>query len=175
MAPDRAVTDRNGDQMQQEVLATVSATGARRVMAITVLVLLGGVLVYIALAQPPQALGWQLIMLGVGCGVLVLAERMRRAEVTVLELTREALREKGGAVLVRMDQIATVNRGVFAFKPSNGFVIITHAPQPLQWNPGLWWRVGRRIGVGGVAPAVQAKYMADVMQAILTESADSQP
>ncbi len=175
MAPDRAVTDRNGDQMQQEVLATVSATGARRVMAITVLVLLGGVLVYIALAQPPQALGWQLIMFGVGCGVLVLAERMRRAEVTVLELTREALREKGGAVLVRMDQVATVNRGVFAFKPSNGFVIITHAPQPLQWNPGLWWRVGRRIGVGGVAPAVQAKYMADVMQAILTESADSQP
>ena len=100
---------------------------------------------------------------------------LRRAEVTVLELTREALREKGGAVLVRMDQIATVNRGVFAFKPSNGFVIITHAPQPLQWNPGLWWRVGRRIGVGGVAPAVQAKYMADVIQAILTESADSQP
>ncbi|MDP5347427.1 MAG: hypothetical protein NWT12_15725 [Paracoccaceae bacterium] len=160
--------------MQHEVLATVSATGARRVMAITVLVALGGVLVYFALAQPPQALAWQVIMLGLGVLVLLLAERMRRAEITVLELTREGLREKGGQMLVRMDQIASVNRGVFAFKPSNGFVILTHAPHPLHWNPGLWWRVGRRIGVGGVAPAVQAKYMADVMQAILTEGADSQ-
>lgn len=160
--------------MQQEVLATVSATGARRVMAISVLVLLGGVLVYMALAQPPQALGWQLAMLATGIVVLLLAERMRRASVLVLELTRTELRERGGQVLARLDQIESVNRGVFAFKPSNGFVIITRAPHPLQWNPGLWWRIGRRIGVGGVAPAVQAKYMADVMQAILSETGDAQ-
>ena len=96
-------------------------------MAITVLVVLGGVLVYFALAQPPQALGWQVIMLGLGVVVLLLAERMRRAEVTVPELTRDGLREKGRQTLVRMDHTSSVNRGVFSSKPSNGLVIITHS------------------------------------------------
>lgn len=154
---------------EPDILATVSASAPRRMMGIVVLAVLGGLLIYAGLAQPPQVLGWQLILLAAGGVTLYLAERMRRASVVTLELTREALRDSDGQVLARLDQIETVNRGIFAFKPSNGFVLTTRQSQPRHWNPGLWWRFGRHIGVGGVTPAAQTKFMAELIQNLLDE------
>jgi hypothetical protein len=156
-------------QKQPEVLATVSASAPRRIMGIAVLAVLGGLLIYAALAQPPQVFGWQAVLLLAGGITLYLAERMRRASVVTLELTREALRDSEGRVLARLDQIETVSRGIFAFKPSNGFVVTTRQPLERHWNPGLWWRFGTHIGVGGVTPAVQTKFMADMIQTLLDE------
>ncbi|MFU8883218.1 MAG: hypothetical protein ACNA7Q_12695 [Rhodobacterales bacterium] len=154
---------------QDEVIATVSASAPRRMMGIIVLAVLGGMLVYAGLVQPPVNIFWQLILIAAGGVILFMAERMRRASVVTLELTRDVLRDSGGTVLVRVDQIDTVNRGVFAFKPSNGFVVVTRQPQPRHWSPGLWWRVGRRIGVGGVTPPAQTKFMAEMIQILLSE------
>lgn len=138
-------------------------------MGIIVLAVLGGMLVYAGLMQPPANIFWQLILIATGGVILYMVERMRRASVVTLELTRDVLRERGGTVLVRVDQIETVNRGIFAFKPSNGFVVVTRHAQPRHWSPGLWWRVGRRIGVGGVTPPAQTKFMAEMIQVLLTE------
>ena len=157
------------DMNEAEVLATVSASAPRRMMGIVVLAALGGLLIYAGLAQPPATLGWQLFLLGAGGITLYLTERMRRASVVTLELTRTGLRDSEGQVLATLDQIETVNRGVFAFKPSNGFVLTTRDAQPRHWNPGLWWRVGRRVGVGGVTPAAQTKFMAETIQTLLDE------
>lgn len=155
--------------MQPEILTTVAASAPRRMMGIIVLALLGIVLVYAGVMQPPENLIWQLLLVAAGGVTIYMADRMRRASVTTLELTREVLRESGGRVLARLDQIETVNRGMFAFKPSNGFVIITRQPQERHWTPGLWWRIGRRIGVGGVIPPAQTRYMAEMMQTLLAE------
>lgn len=155
--------------MQDEILATVSASAPRRMMGIVVLALLGGLLIYAGLAQPPQNLAWQIVLILAGGVVLYMTERMRRASVTTLELTRDALRESNGQVLARLDQVEAVNRGMFAFKPSNGFVLITRHPQERHWTPGLWWRIGRRIGVGGVTPPAQTKFIAEMIQIQLTE------
>jgi hypothetical protein len=155
--------------MQQDILATVSASAPRRLMGVVVLALLGGLLVYAGLVQPPGTFGWQVILLTTGVVTLVLTERMRRASVVSLELTRDELRDTQGRVLARLDQIESVNRGMFAFKPSNGFVLVTRAPQDRHWSPGLWWRIGRRVGVGGVTPPAQTKFMAEIIQTLLTE------
>lgn len=152
-----------------EILATVSASAPRRMLGIVVLAILGGLLIYAGLTQPPEALGWQIVLLATGGTTLFLTERMRRATVVTLELTRDGLRDTEGRVLARLDQIESVNRGMFAFKPSNGFVLTTRDAQARHWNPGLWWRVGRRVGVGGVTPAAQTKYMADMIQTLLDE------
>lgn len=157
--------------MQDEILATVAASAPRRMMGIIVLALLGGLLVYAGLIQPPQNMAWQVILILSGGIVLYMTERMRRASVTTLELTRDVLREQGGQVLARLDQVDSVNRGMFAFKPSNGFVLVTRAPQDRHWTPGLWWRIGRRVGVGGVTPPAQTKFMAELIQMQLTERA----
>ena len=159
----------NGQDIENEVVATLAASAPRRMMGIVVLGLLGGLLIYAGLAQPQQMIAWQLALIVAGGGTLFMAERMRRASVVTLELTRNELRERGGQVLARLDQIEAVNRGAFAIKPSNGFVLVTRQPQMRRWAPGLWWRLGRRIGVGGVTPPSQTKFMAEMIQVLLTE------
>jgi hypothetical protein len=39
-----------------------------------------------------------------------------------------------------------------------------------RWQPGLWWRLGKRVGVGGVAPGHQTKAMAQIIEALLAEA-----
>lgn len=142
------------------VYARVAASPARRVFAYGVLFSLGALLIYLPLVQPP-ALIWTVIMLAAGVISLWMAERLRRATQNVIELTDTEMRDSTGQVLARMDEIRMVERGVFAFKPSNGFTLVLNNKKPRGWAPGLWWRIGRRVGVGGVTSAGQAKFMAE--------------
>jgi len=142
------------------IYASVHASPARRLFAYAVLLLLGGVVLYTALAHPPTG-GWLVFLLFFGIGALWLAERLRRATLLRIDLTATDIRDSAGTVLATMDEIKSVERGVFAFKPSNGFTLVVETRKPLGWAPGLWWRMGRRVGVGGVTSAGQAKFMAE--------------
>lgn len=146
--------------MKDDVIATLYATAIRRVFAYLAVFGFGAILVLVAFVQPP-ALGWQLFLLALGGGALTMAELLRRASLLGLELTEHVLRDTSGRELARLDQIVSVDRGAFAFKPSNGFVLHLNTRTPRFWAPGLWWRFGSRVGVGGVTPAGPAKYMAE--------------
>ena len=143
-----------------EVIATLGASVARRMFAYGAVFALGALLIVLAFVQPP-ALGWQLFLIVFGGGALVVAERLRRATLQGLVLTEVALYDTAGQVLTRMDNIRSVDRGAFAFKPSNGFVLRLKSPETLGWAPGMWWRYHTRIGVGGAMPSGPAKYMAE--------------
>lgn len=142
------------------VIATLQASGARRIFAYAAIFALGGLLILLAFVQPP-ALGWQIFLLLLGVGALVLAELLRRATAMGLVLTGTELRDTSGQVLTTLDNVSSVDRGAFAFKPSNGFVLRLHRGQARAWAPGLWWRFSNRIGVGGVTPSGPAKFMAE--------------
>ena len=154
--------------MAEEVLARVAPSPARRWMAIGMLGALGMLLVYLSVFAPPATLVLQLFLLGLGAGSFFMADRIRRATETQVILTRERLSDGNGRLLCRVSEIASVERGPFAFKPSNGFaVVFLKKPAPRVWEPGLWWRLGRRIGVGGVTPAAEGKFMADTIALLL--------
>lgn len=153
-----------------EVLVSIKASPARRILGIVVLSALGGLLIYGGLVQPAGMTGLQIALIAAGAGVLALTMKMRRDSVAGIELTRHELRSTDGHVLARIDQIARVNRGAFALKPSNGFVLVMRHPGPRHWAPGLWWRVGRQVGVGGVTQASQTRFMAEMIQTIMTEA-----
>ena len=102
-------------------------------------------------------------MLAAGVGLVVLADRMRRATMRAIELTPDGLRESTGRVLCRLDEIESMERGAFAFKPSNGLLVRLKSGAPAAWAPGLWWRIGRKIGIGGVTSASQAKVLSDMI------------
>jgi hypothetical protein len=153
---------------ENEVLARVCASRGRRVLGLGSLAFLGVLLIYIAMAQPPD-LGWQVFLLAMGAGALWMADAMRRATANVVELTPLMLRDSDGTVIARLEEIEAIDRGFFAFKPSNGFLLKTSAPQPRIWRPGLWWRTGRRIGIGGMTPGHQSKFMAEIIATILAE------
>ncbi len=149
-----------------EILATVHASFGRRIIGIGALGALSVLLVYIALVQPP-AFGWQVFLLALGGLSFWMADQMRRATSLTIELTPDVLRDSEGRILARMADVTRVERGAFAFKPSNGFLVTSSVSAPRVWAPGMWWRVGKRIGVGGMTPGSQTKFMADTMAAMI--------
>lgn len=155
-----------------DVLATLSASKPRRLLGLAVLLCLGFGLIYLALARPPAALGWQLFLLGLGGAALVLGEKMRRATQGKVVLTEEGLFDGEGRLLAPIEEITGVERGPFAMKPSNGFMVRLSKARGRAWAPGLWWRMGHRLGVGGVTPAAQAKVMSEALTVLLMERED---
>lgn len=150
-----------------EVITELYASPTRRVLGIGMLLSLAILLLYTALAHPPAVLGWRVFLLGLGAVCLWLAERMRQATKRGVQLTEQGLRGSDGEVIATMDAIQSVDRSIFVFKPSNGFVVRLNTSAPSRWMPGLWWRMGKRIGIGGVTPGGGGKVMADILAAML--------
>jgi len=146
-----------------QMIATISPSPARRVLAISILFSLGGLLIYLALARPPSAFIWQAFLLLTGGLVLWLADQLRRATALTIELSDGRIVDSSGRELCRLDEIRSIERGAFAFKPSNGFLLHLKNRKPRVWAPGLWWRMGRRVGVGGVTSASQTKFMSEMI------------
>ncbi len=154
--------------MDEEILAVVEASPARRWFGVATLVGLGGLLLYVSLFTPTGAV-WQFLSAALGVLVLWSAELLRRATAVRIELTQTGLRESSGTQIIGMDDIEALDRGFFAIRPSNGFLIKTKTPGPRVWRPGMWWRFGRRVGIGGVTPGAQARTMSDMLSARLAE------
>jgi len=154
---------------ESKIIATVMPSMIRRYAGLLILTVLGGLLVYVAMATPPASILLRVFLLGLGGVVLWLAEKMRRATKIGVVLTQDALQTTDGQVLVRVDDMLGVVRGSFSLKPSNGFSVLTKTRQARGWAPGIWWRLGKRVGVGGVTAASQAKFMSEVLAAMLSE------
>ncbi len=152
----------------ENVLITASASPGRRTITSLVLTALGALLIIVA-SNGAMPAGWQIIYVAFGLGAVYGSYRLWHATGDELELTRTEFRTSSGRRLASVDNIRVVERGAFAFKPSNGFLVRLKEPEdPNGWAPGLWWRVGTRIGVGGVVSAGQAKAMAEIMTALIT-------
>lgn len=136
------------------------ASPARRLFALVVVWALGGLLLAMGLSDGVSVMG-RITAIAMSLVVFYVAERMRRATDGGLRLTPEGLETSAGEMIAPMSQIESVDRGAFAFKPSNGFLLRLNERGSGRWVPGIWWRRGRRIGVGGVTPAAPAKAMAE--------------
>lgn len=152
-----------------EVIARIYPRPARRWFGMITLGLLGATLIWIGAMRPPELFVWQAFLLFLGAIILWGAVNAYTATATGLELTREELREAGGRVLARLEDVRSVTSGALAFKPSNGFMVRLKRSDGFAWAPGLWWRLGRYVGVGGMTSGAEAKYMAEVIQTILAE------
>ncbi|AXI45937.1 hypothetical protein C1J03_07825 [Sulfitobacter sp. SK012] len=150
----------------EEILAIARASKGRRFLGLFSLGMLGVLVVGVALFRTP-ALEWRVFLLVVGFASFWMVEQMRRATVGQIELTETVLRDSDGTVIAWIDDIEGMDRGVFAFKPSNGFLLKTKQSAEKAWRPGMWWRMGRRIGIGGMAPGHHTKLMSEIIAVIL--------
>ncbi|MCK0150699.1 hypothetical protein MWU54_11740 [Marivita sp. S6314] len=155
--------------MSDDIIAVVDPTGPRRWLGIGMLSVLGGLLIYVAIAQPPQILAWQVFLIVLGVLSLWFAQRLQAATTRKLYLTETQLVDSDGTVLTEVSEIVSVNRGMLAVKPSNGFMLKLKSPAPRAWQPGLWWRFGRRVAVGGVTPGGQTRPMADIIAVMIAK------
>lgn len=152
-----------------DVITGIVPSVFRRIFGAGVLYGLGGLLIYIALVQPPQALHLLFLLLIFGAVSIYGGYRMWRITGRMIELTEEELRLSDGTLICLTEHIAKVDRSFFAFKPSNGFLITMSQSAPMAWAPGLWWRIGKRVGIGGLTSNSECKIMADTLQAMIAE------
>jgi len=151
-----------------EVVIELHVAPARRLLGVATVIVLGALLAWFAI-RLPAAWPLRILLLLMGAGALWFAVRLWEASRLAVVLTRERLTDSSGRVLAELDDVAGVDRGALAAKPSNGFVVRTRTRQPAAWAPGVWWRVGRRVGVGGLTSAGRARAMAELLQAVLAE------
>lgn len=158
--------------MSDTELARIKASAPRRVIGAGAMIGLGGLMLYLALATPPANPVWLVFLIGCGLFALWLAQVLWISTSRELILTDDALRDDQGKLVAQIDQIEKVDRGAFAMKPSNGFVIFLKEPAPRAWFPGLWWRLGKRVAIGGVTSGAQTKPVADIITMKITAPLD---
>lgn len=161
-----------------EVLQVLRPSPPRRVIGAAMQGALGLFVIWIALSAPPAAFGWRVFLLGVGAAALTLAMRGWRGSAGALVLRADGLWDEDGRPVAPLDEVRDVDRALFSFKPSNGFLIRMRRPLGRAWVPGMWWRIGARVGVGGVLSGADAKAAADILSALVErrdEEADRTP
>lgn len=162
------MTDENALSPDPErVIARLHPSQPRRAFGALVLASLGCLLLYLALWTPPAELGWQVFLLALGAGALLMTVQLWQATAVAIELTGVELRESTGRRIALVQDVRFVGRGALAFKPSNGFSLSLATPASRVWAPGLWWRLGRRVGIGGVTAGHEAKFMAEAIEAMI--------
>ena len=156
-----------------EVLIGLNAAPARRMIGIGALILLCLVLLWHSYATYDQ-LSDGLVVILLALAGLYAAFRIWRSSRTGLELTPAELRESGGRQIVRVADIVKVEREALGiFKPTNGFVLVTREKMPAAGSPGIWWRFGKRVGVGGITGAGEGKAMAELLQEMVARQQES--
>lgn len=163
--------DAGAVRMSEVVIARIPPSPARRALAAGILGLLAALTLYAGLFRPEGEAVWRIVLILIGTGAAMLTLSLWQVTGRALELTETELREGGadGRVLADVSEIVSVDRGLFAFKPSNGFSARLTSSQPRVWAPGLWWRSGRRLGVGGVLRGAETRAMADALSAMIAE------
>lgn len=155
---------------QDEVLAVLEASAIRRWVGLVTIVATSVLLFWMSLSADTGLLARSAAMVP-GTLVLWAAYRFYLATSQRIDLTEAGLFESGGTCIARLQDIVSVERGALAFKPSNGFLVRTESSGAQTWRPGMWWRFGTKIGVGGVTPVSQARFMADKLSELIAARA----
>ncbi|MEM7545807.1 MAG: hypothetical protein AAF367_09750 [Pseudomonadota bacterium] len=153
--------------MDQNVVAVVSRPEAMRWVVLIVLGIMIVPCVLIAIASVNASPLTALLMLGLAAGGGLLARALILTESRAVLFDGTAIYDDAGTQLCTLDDIVEIERGLALFKPSGGFVVVMKTPGARGWSPGLWWRVGRRLGIGGATSGRAAKYMADAIMGAL--------
>jgi hypothetical protein len=152
---------------RSELIAGLTPSAPRRLFGTFVLYALGALLLYLVAVEPPEGLHLVFLLIVAGGTAIYGGYRMWDVTGHMIELTENELRLSDGRLICHLEDIQKVDRGLFAFKPSNGFLLTLKTPYPKAWAPGLWWRLGKRVGVGGLTSGAESKIMADTLAALV--------
>ena len=156
-----------------EVLITVTPAHARRTIGVGAQVALAVLLIWFGF-NGDGALFARIALTGAGAFMLVAARFIWTTSGRSLELTPTLLREAPtNRVLAKVSDVSAVERGLQVLKPSNGLIVRTKTPSKRAFAPGLWWRAGKIIAIGGMMNAGQGKAMAEILQELVKRLPDA--
>lgn len=152
----------------RQVLAEARTSTLRRLVAAALLAAVGLVLARAGLNLTVATVSG-IVTLAAALAALWLALQLALAADQGVVLTGGGLDDTAGGSIVALEDIEIIDRGLLSARPSNGFVLRTRTRQAPAWRPGVWWRMGRRVGIGGILPKAQTKRMADRLALVLAE------
>lgn len=123
-------------------------------------VLVGIVILQGAITSPQSLIIVLLIAAAFGWS----AYRMWNVPIAGIEFDGSELRTQDGVVIAKLQDIVSVQTGIFALRPSNGFMMVMKDSERVPTRPGIYWRQGRHIGVGGLLQAAEAKAIGRALQ-----------
>ncbi|MBL4805948.1 MAG: hypothetical protein JKY31_01510 [Rhodobacteraceae bacterium] len=141
----------------------------RRVIGMAVQVSMGIFLLYTVATLPSASIIWSILLTGLGFAFLWFAWRYWKSTETYLTLNENGLFDSTGRHFCTFDEIEKVDRSIFAFRPSAGFLIRLKTSRQKGWSPGLWWAFGKSVGVGGATSRAACKQMADIISVMISE------
>lgn len=152
---------------EPEIHARLDPSPLKRWVALIAMGGVGATLLFAA-ARATGGFGvGSLMMLAAAIFFFWAAHKVYHATSGYILLTDEGLTLDDGTILAAMENIKGVDRGMAAFKPSNGFAVSLHKTQPGGWSPGLWWGMGRTMGFGGATNRDQGRFMAETLQRMI--------
>ncbi len=81
-----------------------------------------------------------------------------------LILYEDRLVSTDGELLFEVNNVASIENGLFSFKPSNGVLFYLKEPMSFKWKLGLWWRFGKRVGIGGCTQKSSINFAVEVIK-----------
>ncbi len=151
-----------------EALAMVHRPNWMRWVVVVALTALGAGFLWLFLAKAHSGIETMLITFA-ATGAFWLAFSAMGARSSYVILTKEGFYDEHGDMLCPMSEVDKVDAGLLALRPSKGFLLRLRTSAPWGWSPGLWWRFGKRFGVGGATPGRAGKDMADQAVALIVE------
>lgn len=130
----------------------------------------GAVLTWQAFSAPPNGLILQLIIWALAALLLLSGLRLYKETGLSVRLYSDRLEDSSGEIITPLAEIARTERGMLAFRPSNGFLLILKSEASPRWRMGLWWRAGLRAGVGGALSARDTRKLADAIEQAIGQS-----
>jgi hypothetical protein len=130
------------------VLLAVSAAGGLALLLLAVAVL------------PALPFAARAVILAFGLGALLLALALWRARRGALVLDLRGIADETGARIATWPEIARAHQSPFGLRPSGGIGLQLRSAAVPGWRPGLWWRWGRRAGLGGMLGRAGARELA---------------
>ena len=157
------------DSSRAEVLLELAVSPMRRYFSIITMLLLSVLLINAAFVSLSGSIVTFVTLGAFGLGSVSAAIKMHSATSNLLRLRRDGLHSSDGKILAEISNIDRVERGLFALRPPNGFLIVLKSPMRRAWHPGLWWRLGTRVGVGGMTSKTQGKLLAERLDMLLQD------
>ena len=136
----------------------------RRWFAAGTVALTGVIFLGMALQNPPNGALLQLMIWALAALLLASALKLWRDTEVGVRLVGTRLETCAGELIVAMEDVEAIERGHFAFRPSNGFSLSLKRKAALRWRMGLWWTAGKRAAFGGAASSVEAKRLAEAIE-----------
>ena len=75
-----------------------------------------------------------------------------------------------GSVICEIGDIERIDVSPYTFKSANGFIVILKTKSSFKSIPGLYWRLGKRISIGGLVSKNESKFLSQTLLGFFHET-----